>query len=352
MNLPDLIKRSDRAVQLTSGSAIPSLQKWQGEWRHAVTLEGGTELTLLRADEFECMRKFPRDITWRVRQEERAGNAESSTGKQNGIMQIPFVLEAVNARYPDRVRVLFSDRPIPGTARQVLIDWTSWTECPDGYHLRLSNRDPSSVVIDTGPGFESRSKLLPLIKGHGIEIGPGLNPHILPSEDVDVRYVESASAEEWVRNYKKTDKPSVAEQRNLWSQYVVADAQKLSTMPDGSLDFIYSNHVFEHFMNPLGVLENWRRKLKPTGMVLGVVPDCRYIFDLRQPPSTVDEWVRQRSEGIWTIGSEQYERWCRFTAPYNTPGRPDCAQLFYSCSLLYLRDVLYARPYCCGTGPV
>jgi len=319
MNLPDLIKRSDRAVRVTSGSVVPGLQNWHGEMRRTVTLEGGTELLLLRSDEFECLRDFPHDIAWRVWHEDRSGNVESSSAKQNGDMDIPFVLEAVNAKYPDRISVLFNDRLAAGTAKPVSMDWTAWTQCADGFHLRLRNRDSSPVVVDTGPHFESRSKILPLIHGNGIEIGPGLNPHILPSKDVEVRYVESASAEEWVRNYKKADKPSITEQRNLWSNYVVADAQMLSTIADGSLDFIYSNHVFEHLMNPLGVLENWRRKLRPSGKVLGVVPDCRYIFDLRQPPSSVDEWLRQHSESVWTIGSEQYERWCRFTAPYNTP---------------------------------
>lgn len=204
-------------------------------------------------------------------------------------------------------------------AQGINLDWPLWATEGYGFHLHLKNLGPDAVAVDTGLSFNSRARFLPLLKGKGVEIGPGLNPHILPSDEVDVSYVESASAEEWVRNYKKTDKPSIAEQNNLWSKYIVADAQMLSSLPDASLDFIYSNHVFEHLMNPVGVLENWRRKLKPSGVVAGVVPDCRYTFDLRQTPSTVDAWVRQRSSGMWGVGQEQYERWCRYTAPYNTP---------------------------------
>src|SRR4029079_3189017 len=104
-----------------------------------VTLEGGTELLLLRSDEFECLRDFPHDIAWRVWQEDRSGKVESSSAKQNGDTDIPFVLEAVNAKYPDRISVLFNDRLAAGTAKPVSMDWTAWTQCADGFHLRLRN---------------------------------------------------------------------------------------------------------------------------------------------------------------------------------------------------------------------
>jgi hypothetical protein len=72
-------------------------------------------------------------------------------------------------------------------------------------------------------------------------------------------------------------------------------------------------------MNPLGVLENWSRKLRPGGRAVGVVPDQRYCFDLRQPPSRARDWLQEYDRKIWSLTQEKYEKWCKFTAPYNTP---------------------------------
>ena len=312
MNLPDLIKRTDRAVQLAAGTAVQGARKWENALRRVVILAPASQLNLLRADEFECLRTFPKDISWRV-----WGSDESARQSNGG--GATFAVEATNPNDPEHTSVLFHTELSSRDATTVLLSWPSWVTDGANFHLRLTSGVSSSVVVDAGARYESRSKILHLIKGNGVEIGPGLNPHVLPSPNVSVRYVESASAEEWIRNYKKTDIPSIAEQRNLWSQYIVGDAQMLSTIPDCSLDFIYSSHVFEHLMNPLGVLENWHRKLTPSGMILGVVPDCRYIFDLRQPPSTEQDWLKQRASSTWKVGRQQYERWCRFTAPYHTP---------------------------------
>lgn len=311
MNLPDLIRRSDRAVSLTAGRATPMVQDLRDESRSIVVMDPGTRLILKRANEFECLRRFPQDITWRIWRQKDQRSTSNGRGD--------FVTAALNEDPPAQSSTIFSARLEAGEMKRVVLDWPRWTNLRSSFDLQLMNDASVALALDSGANFNSRANLLPLIRGVGVEIGPGLNPQIMPSDAVDVRYVESAGAEEWVRNYKKTDKPSVAEQRNLWSKYIVADAQFLSEISDGSLNFIFSNHVFEHFMNPLGVLENWRRKLAPTGIVLGVVPDCRYTFDLRQTPDRDEEWLHEYANGIWKIGPAQYERWCMYTAPHNTP---------------------------------
>src|SRR5262245_50536001 len=296
MNLPDLIRRSDRAVQVAAGSATPTVLKWEDEPRNVAVLEAGTELLLQRADEFLCLRSLPIDIGWRVWKVENGSRNTAS---------LAFIAEIVNASRPSECNVLFSAGSSVSSAQPILFNWPEWARRGEAFHLRLKNIGSIPVAVDSGVSFNSRGRLLPLLRGKGVEIGPGLNPHILPSDGVDVSYVEAASAEDWVRNYKKTDKPSVAEQNNLWSKYIVGDAQLLSSIPDGSLDFIYSNHVFEHLMNPIGVLESWRRKLTHSGIVVGIVPDCRYTFDLRQHPSTTEDWIRERAAGKWDTTWEQ-----------------------------------------------
>src|SRR5688500_10692912 len=121
MNLPDIIKRTDRAVQLAAGTAVPSVQKWKGEPRSVVTLAPGTQLTLLRADEFECLRSLPRDIAWRV----WLGQGPDNRGTGSGTT---FVIEAIDSISPHHTSVLFNKKLGPEVVEPVLLEWPSWVD--------------------------------------------------------------------------------------------------------------------------------------------------------------------------------------------------------------------------------
>jgi SAM-dependent methyltransferase len=172
-------------------------------------------------------------------------------------------------------------------------------------------------------------------------VGPGLNPQVWPAEGRSVRYVEALSAEHWIRLYKKGPSPARHSLEPLWSQYVIASAERLEMAADASLDFVFSNHVFEHLVNPMGVLENWLRKLRPGGLIAGVVPDARYSFDLRQPWSTFDEITAEQVAGSFEVSRKKYEKWCRYTAPYNTP--EDLVARQYSIHAHYYVPELFAK---------
>lgn len=178
-----------------------------------------------------------------------------------------------------------------------------------GPHSILIESD-TGAVIRSGAFFDARFQILPLAIGDGVEIGPGRNPHVKASAATRVRYLENVSQEEWLARYHLEPSP---ESDAMWADYLAGDAQTLDGIEDGTLDFIYSSHVFEHLMNPLGVLANWSARLKPGGSVLAVVPDSRYCFDLRQEPSTLAELERERIEGQWTPPREKYEKWCAGT---------------------------------------
>jgi SAM-dependent methyltransferase len=94
---------------------------------------------------------------------------------------------------------------------------------------------------------------------------------------------------------------------------------ELETIDAASLDFIFSNHVFEHLANPLQVMINWLGRLKPGGVILGVTPDPRFTFDCRQQPTTMSEVLAEEAAGGHIIPRAKYERWCRLTEPRHTP---------------------------------
>jgi len=57
----------------------------------------------------------------------------------------------------------------------------------------------------------------------------------------------------------------------------------------GSLDFVYSSHLLEDFLDWAPVLKEWVRVLKPGGKLIVMVPDRQLwnhaVRDLGQPPN-------------------------------------------------------------------
>jgi SAM-dependent methyltransferase len=205
---------------------------------------------------------------------------------------------------------------VPGDELPVRFDWPLEAGIRPGLGLRLEVAGKAPAVLSIGRAFDPRARLLPLMRGVGVEVGPGANPQVRPAAGVDVHYIESASAEEWARRYRKQGGDDLGP---LWDRYRVDSAHELAGVADGSLDFIFSNHVFEHLVNPLGVLRNWVRKLRPGGLIAGATPDARFSFDLRQPLSGPPDFLRERDAGGFELCDRHYDRWCRYTAPYNQP---------------------------------
>lgn len=70
---------------------------------------------------------------------------------------------------------------------------------------------------------------------------------------------------------------------------IASDLLKPLPLPSNSCDAVYSSHFFEHIplhQLPL-VLSDWRRVLKPTGVLRIVLPDCEEMFG---------EYLRLRAE--------------------------------------------------------
>lgn len=151
-----------------------------------------------------------------------------------------------------------------------------------------------------------RDALLRLARGVGVEIGPGPRPQVQNSRHTRVTYVEEMPAERWLEIYRNDVSP------DAWARqgYVLGKAHDLP-VADGSLDFVFSSHVLEHLWNPLGHFEHWRRKLKPGGVVLAVVPAADGTKDFMLSPTTIDQLVEEHASGRFDIPYADYERWVR-----------------------------------------
>lgn len=70
---------------------------------------------------------------------------------------------------------------------------------------------------------------------------------------------------------------------------------------DNSLDYVASSHVLEHVANPIAALAEWYRVLRPGGIIYLVVPDRRYTFDHRRPPTTIAHLIEDFEKGTTPV---------------------------------------------------
>ncbi|MCA3242661.1 MAG: class I SAM-dependent methyltransferase [Rubrivivax sp.] len=181
---------------------------------------------------------------------------------------------------------------------------------------------PADLVIECDPGPDAlfigtsgrtpRDALYRLAKGFGVEIGPGPRPQIHSKGGTRVLYVEEKSAEQWATLYR----PDAG--ADAWTQpgYIIGQAHALP-VEDGTLDFIFSSHVLEHLYNPLGHFDHWRRKLKPGGLVLGVVPAADGTKDFIRPPTSLLDLLAEHRAGGFAVPISSYEKWVRELQPHH-----------------------------------
>lgn len=118
---------------------------------------------------------------------------------------------------------------------------------------------------------------------------------------------------EWNRLYNRGGKYPVRPE--LWSNYIVGEASNLP-VADGSLDFIFGSHVFEHLANPIGHLKRWKQKLAPGGRIICVVPDLAGTKDAVQERGTLEEWRRELDDEVWLPTERHYVRHMRLPADH------------------------------------
>jgi len=292
MNLPDLVRRKDRAADIR-GEIAPVEPKTSAGRQRAISFAKRARLRLVRADEYSAFRDFPRNPGWSVSQ---------------GAVRVSLAVAGGEPTY------ILGEAAAGAELTPIAFDWPL-TGADAPFDLWIEPLSAKPAVLCVGPLMDPRAKLRALFRGEGVEVGPGLNPHVRPGPDVRVEYIEEKSPEEWRATYAKNKTPHDTLSPDILAHYRQGAAVALDHAPAESLDFVFSNHVFEHLMNPLQVLRNWLSRLKPRGVILGVIPDARYTFDLRQPFSTLEEFRAEDARGEFALPDEKYDRWRRHTFP-------------------------------------
>jgi predicted SAM-dependent methyltransferase len=98
-----------------------------------------------------------------------------------------------------------------------------------------------------------RDRLAPFCIGFGLDVGFGGDP-----------INETAIRVDLPRPYAKTGSYPVQ---------LGGDAMRLQWFADGALDYVYSSHLLEDFIDTRAVLVEWLRVLKPGGRLIIFCPD-------------------------------------------------------------------------------
>ncbi len=79
--------------------------------------------------------------------------------------------------------------------------------------------------------------------------------------------------------------------------------------PDGTYDFLISEHVLEHVKDPILVLNEWKRVLKTDGIVCLTMPSPDRTFDRLRPITDLEHLLRDHKDNGENSEEDHWSEW-------------------------------------------
>ncbi|HME27298.1 MAG TPA: methyltransferase domain-containing protein [Acetobacteraceae bacterium] len=162
--------------------------------------------------------------------------------------------------------------------------------------------------------MQSRAEVLlaPIARdGRIIEIGPSFAPIAPKSAGWNSTVIDHMTREDLVAKY--TAVPGVDISRIEPVDFVWTGGPLSAAVPlaqHGSFDAFVASHVIEHTPDLIAFLDSAAALLKPTGVVILVIPDKRYCFDYFQPLTTTGQLLEahadRRSRHAWRLAFDNF----------------------------------------------
>ena len=104
--------------------------------------------------------------------------------------------------------------------------------------------------------------------GSGVEIGPGENPYL--------------------RNNKN----------NYFVDLYPPNTKSKRPVDDSCFDFLISAHCLEHCVDPIKVLNEWKRIIRKEGKIILILPHCERTFDKKRKKSDINNHINDFNNSI------------------------------------------------------
>jgi SAM-dependent methyltransferase len=157
--------------------------------------------------------------------------------------------------------------------------------------------------MTTKPGADPlsvRRRFASYLSGQGVEIGPGHVPFPVP-DAVAVRYVDR-----WEPDELRSLFPELGDDPGFPKADIQADLDqdRLSALVDGGQDFVIASHVLEHLANPLAMLVDIYRVLRPEGLLILLLPDRHSTFDRQRAATPLSHIMDELERDVRAVDDE------------------------------------------------
>ena len=140
-----------------------------------------------------------------------------------------------------------------------------------------------------------------LLSGNGLEIGALHEKAKLPAK-CKVEYCDAISKKQAIKLF-----PEIKHHKLVDVKYICnLDKEGLSIFKDDSYDFIILSHVIEHVANPINVVKELFRVIRPGGIVLIAAPDKTYTFDKKRHITPFQHLLEEYKQDIKAVTDEHY----------------------------------------------
>jgi len=164
---------------------------------------------------------------------------------------------------------------------------------------------------------EHRQAALPLIRGSGLEIGALHEPFPVP-QGAAVTYVDTLTVDQAARLFPEIDAARITKADHILD----LDVDGLGCFPDRSFDFVVISHVLEHVANPVRIVGEVFRVLRPGGRAIIAVPDMRFNFDRTRPLTPFAHLLEDYRNAVTENSDEHYLDFLKAVAPQLLAGTP------------------------------
>ena len=90
---------------------------------------------------------------------------------------------------------------------------------------------------------------------------------------------------------------------------IVAPGDDMTMIKDGSVDFVFTSHVIEHFPNVVKAFVEWDRVVKPGGFIVAVIPDRKRLWGGNNKGTAIEKTIERYREGFKGTHTGHYSNW-------------------------------------------